>query len=75
MKTVLFVALVVVVIVIGVLLVRGLVGRLRLVRRLDAAEKVVAEAMADGRLATSTGEALLQHLDGLRRACVWGGEG
>ena len=60
---------------VGALVFRGLVRRLRLLRRLERAESVVADAMADGRLATSTGEALLQHLDGLRRACVRGGEG
>jgi hypothetical protein len=75
MKTALLVAVVVVVAVVGALIARGLIKRLRLVRRLDRAEGVVAEAMADGRLATPTGEALLQHLDGLRRACVRGGEG
>jgi hypothetical protein len=48
---------------------------LKLLRRLDRAESVVADAMADGRLAIATGEALLQHLDGLRRACIRGGEG
>ena len=59
----------------GALVFRGVFRRLRLLRRLDRAESVVANAMADGRLATSTGEALLQHLEGLRRACVRGGEG
>ncbi|MGD9253435.1 MAG: hypothetical protein PVG92_05835 [Holophagae bacterium] len=75
MKMALLAAIVVVAVVVVALVSRGLVRRLRLLRRLDRAEGAVAEAMADGRLATPTGEALLQHLDGLRRACVWGGEG
>lgn len=75
MKTALLVAIAMVVVGIGALIARGLFRRMRLLRRLDRAEAVVAEAIADGRLATSSGEALLQHLDGLRRACVRGGEG
>jgi hypothetical protein len=39
----------------------------RLQRRLACASAEVAAAMADGRLARATGEALLQHLEGLRR--------
>ena len=54
----------------GLLAVRGLARRLRRLRRLERAEARVSEAMADGRLAASAGEALLQHLDGLRRACA-----
>jgi hypothetical protein len=75
MKTALLMAIAVAAVVVGALIARGLIRRLRLLRRLDRAEGEVAEAMADGRLATPTGEALLQHLDGLRRACVRGGEG
>ena len=75
MKTALLMAIALAAVVVGALIVRGLIRRLRLLRRLDRAEGEVAEAMADGRLATPTGEALLQHLDGLRRACVRGGGG
>lgn len=75
MNTALLAAIALVVAGIGALIARGLFRRIRLLRRLDRAEAVVAEAIADGRLATSSGEALLQHLDGLRRACVRGGEG
>jgi hypothetical protein len=75
MKTALLVAIAMVVVGICALIARGLFRRIRLLRRLDRAEAVVAEAIADGRLTTSSGEALLQHLDGLRRACVRGGEG
>jgi hypothetical protein len=75
MNTALLGAIVMVVVGIGTLIARGLFRRIRLLRRLDRAEAVVAEAIADGRLATSSGEALLQHLEGLRRALVRGGEG
>jgi hypothetical protein len=54
----------------GVFFVRGFVRRFRRLRRIDRAEEKVSEAMADGRLANAVGEALLQHLDGLRRACA-----
>ena len=43
--------------------------RRRRVRRLEDSEASVAKAVADGRLPRSTGEALLQHLEGLRREC------
>jgi hypothetical protein len=43
--------------------------RRRRVRRLETSESSVAKAMADGRLPRATGEALLQHLEGLRREC------
>ncbi len=43
--------------------------RLRRVRRLEDSEASVAKAVADGRLPRTTGEALLQHLEGLRREC------
>jgi hypothetical protein len=57
-------------VVVGLLVVRWLLRRLRRLRRLERAQAAVAEAMADGRLTAATGEVLLQHLDGLRRACV-----
>lgn len=38
-------------------------------RRLADAEREVTAAVSDGRLAPTAGEALLQHLEGLRRAC------
>jgi hypothetical protein len=41
--------------------------RLRRLRRLANAEASVAQSLAEGRLSRATGEALLQHLDGLRR--------
>ena len=43
--------------------------RRRRVRRLENSEASVAKAVADGRLPRATGEALLQHLEGLRREC------
>ncbi len=43
--------------------------RRRRVRRLESGEASVAKAVADGRLPRATGEALLQHLEGLRREC------
>jgi HAMP domain-containing protein len=61
--------------VVGVLALRWLVRRFRRLRRLDRAAVGVSTAMADGRLTATTGEALLQHLDGLRRACSRGREG
>jgi len=75
MRIELVVAISLVAMVIGALILRGLVRRFRRLRRLERAEAGVAKAMADGRLSAATGEALLQHLDGLRRACVRGGEG
>ena len=75
MRIELVVAISLVAMVIGALILRGLVRRFRRLRRLERAEAGVVEAMADGRLSAATGEALLQHLDGLRRACVRGGEG
>jgi type II secretory pathway pseudopilin PulG len=52
-----------------------LVRRFRRLHRLEKAAAAVSRAMSDGRLAAGTGEALLQHLDGLRRVCSWGREG
>ena len=43
--------------------------RTRRLRRIESAEIEVVGALDDGRLARQTGEALLQHLDGLRREC------
>ena len=54
---------------------RWFARRFRRLRRLERAAGAVSRAMSDGRLAAGTGEALLQHLDGLRRACSWGREG
>ncbi|MDX2436796.1 MAG: hypothetical protein QNL88_07090 [Acidobacteriota bacterium] len=48
---------------------RKILRRLRRVRRLENSEASVAKAVADGRLPRATGEALLQHLEGLRREC------
>ena len=50
-------------------LARPSVRRWRWRRRLKQAENEVAAAMADGRLQQTTGEALLQHLEGLRHQC------
>ena len=38
-------------------------------RRLERCEADVAAAIADGRLTRATGEAVLQHLEGVRREC------
>ena len=43
--------------------------RSRRMGRLKSAEIEVAAALDDGRLTRQTGEALLQHLEGLRREC------
>jgi len=59
----------------GFFVFRALVRRFRRLRRLGRAEERVSEAMADGRLASAAGEAVLQHLDGLRRACARWREG
>ena len=75
MRTDLVVAIVLVTMVVGALVLRRLVRRFRRIRRLERATAGVARAMADGRLSAITGEALLQHLDGLLRACSRGREG
>jgi hypothetical protein len=75
MRTEFVVAMVLVAMVLGFLVLRWLVRRFRRLHRLEGAAEAVSRAMADGRLAAGTGEALLQHLDGLRRACSWGREG
>jgi hypothetical protein len=69
------IALTVAAVAIVAVVVRGLARRLRLLRQIERAEAAVAGAVADGRLSTATGEAALQHLEGLRRACGWRGEG
>jgi len=74
MRTELVVAMVLVAMVVG-LAFRWFARRFRRLRRLEGATGAVSRAMADGRLAAGTGEALLQHLDGLRRACSRGREG
>jgi Flp pilus assembly protein TadB len=75
MTTELVVGVVLGAVVIGLLVLRWLVRRYRRLRRLDRAVVDVSLAMDDGRLAATSGEALLQHLDGLRRACSLGREG
>lgn len=75
MRTEFVVAMVLVAMVAGFLVLRWLVRRFRRLHRLEKAAEAVSRAMADGRLAAGTGEALLQHLDGLRRACSRGREG
>jgi len=69
------VAVALVAIVLGFLALRWLVRRFRRLRRLERATVSVSRAMADGRLSATTGEALLQHIDGLQRACSWGRDG
>jgi HAMP domain-containing protein len=75
MNTALATAVILVVLAAGIFVFRRLVWRFRRLRRLDRAAESVSEAMADGRLAAAAGEALLQHLDGLRRACARWREG
>jgi len=75
MRTDLVVAIVLVTMVVGALVLRRLVRRFRRIRRLERATAGVTGAMADGRLSAISGEALLQHLDGLLRACSRGREG
>jgi hypothetical protein len=59
---------------IGGAIVRPIIRRFRRIRLLVRAEDSVAAAVADGRMPTATGQALLQHLEGLRRICSGGGE-
>ncbi len=56
-------------------MIRRAIRRHRRIRRLVRAEETVALAVSDGRISTATGQALLQHLEGLRRECTDGGEG
>ncbi len=51
---------------------RRLLRRYRWVRRLERSESGVEAAVVEGRLAVATGEALMQHLEGLRRECSRG---
>lgn len=60
---------------VGGWIIRRAVRRYRRIRRLERAESSVAAAIADGRMSNATGQALLQHLEGLRRICSGGGEG
>jgi type II secretory pathway pseudopilin PulG len=53
----------------GALIARQRIRRRRRIRQLESAEFEVSAALDDGRLARRTGEALLQHLEGLRREC------
>ncbi|MEE4273644.1 MAG: hypothetical protein V2I67_18360 [Thermoanaerobaculales bacterium] len=48
---------------------RGARRRFKRIRRLRSSEETVAAAMEEGRLSQATGQALLQHLEGLRREC------
>ena len=75
MKTSLIAVLAITVVVTALFIVRAAVRRYRRLHRIELAERRVSEAMADGRLAKASGEALLQHLDGLRRACARWGQG
>jgi hypothetical protein len=75
MRTEFVIAMVLVAMVLGAIVLRKLARRFRRIRRLKGAAAGVSRAMADGRLAATTGEALMQHLDGLRRACSRGREG
>ena len=58
----------------GAVIARQRFRRRRRIRLLENAEFEVSAALDDGRLARGTGEALLQHLEGLRRECS-GGDG
>jgi hypothetical protein len=68
MMVIALLAVAVSVVVAGAVL-RPLFRRRRWCRQLLAAGSEVQAAMADGRIAADTGEALLQHLEGLRREC------
>lgn len=58
----------------GAFLGRQILRRARRIRRLERAEAETAAAIEDGRLPRETGEAMLQHLEGLRRECSAGDE-
>ena len=68
------VVLIVAAAVVGLAVARPFARRWRWRRRLIQAESEVAAAMADGRLHRATGEAMLQHLEGLRHRCSGDGE-
>lgn len=48
---------------------RAALRRCKRIRRLRSSEQAVAAALEEGRLSQATGQALLQHLEGLRREC------
>jgi hypothetical protein len=75
MSTALIVVTVFAVVLMALFVFRRVVRRYRRFRRIELAERKVSEAVADGRLPHAPGEALLQHLDGLRRACARWREG
>jgi HAMP domain-containing protein len=75
MRTEFFAAMALLATIVGFFVLRWFVRRIRRLRRLDRAEAGVSRAMADGRLNAPAGQALLQHLDGLRRACSRGWDG
>jgi hypothetical protein len=59
---------------VGAFVLRTLVRRHRRIHQVERAARNVSDAMADGRLPAAVGEALLQHLHGLRRTCArWTG--
>ncbi len=66
----LVVVVVVALLVAGAAAARKLVRRARRLRSIRQAEGMIDGAVADGRLGTATGEAVLQHLEGLRRSCA-----
>ena len=75
MKVVLLLVVFVAAAAVGGTIVRRTFRRYRRIRTLVRAEDSVAVAVADGRVSTATGQALLQHLEGLRRMCSGRGEG
>jgi len=72
MKFLALVVLLVAVAAVAAVVGRRLVRRHRWVRRLERSELGVEAGVAEGRLAAATGEALMQHLEGLRRECSRG---
>jgi hypothetical protein len=75
MKVVVLAVVLVVAAAVGGAIVRRVIRRYRRIRLLARAEDSVAAAVSDGRMSTATGQALLQHLEGLRRICSGRGEG
>lgn len=69
MNTWAFLLVLMIAVVVSAVSVRPFLKRRRLVKRLLECEANVADAVADGRVPAATGEALLQHLEGLRREC------
>jgi len=74
MKVVVLMIVLVAAAAVGGEIFRRAIRRHRWTRRLEKAEVGVAAAVADGRMLAVTGEALLQHLEGLRRVCSGAGE-